>query len=103
LRGYVLDVAVDVRVGSPTLVGTQSADFFYKCDEFYSPADEIVVRWNDPALAIEWRVSSPTVSYRDGAGPISEVFLFMGWADAGFPLPPCALETNREPKRRETR
>src|SRR5262249_46305122 len=75
LRGRLLDVAVDVRVGSPTfgryvmvelsednrrqlwvprgfahgfVVLSESADFFYKCDEFYSPANEIVVRWNDP-------------------------------------------------------
>ena len=92
----VTDVAVDVRVGSPTfgrhvavelseenrrqlwiprgfahgfVVLSESADFFYKCDEFYSPADEIVVRWNDPALGIDWRVSSPTVSHRDAGAP----------------------------------
>jgi dTDP-4-dehydrorhamnose 3,5-epimerase len=97
LRGSVLDVAVDVRVGSPTfarhvavelsedngrqlwvprgfahgfVVLSESADFFYKCDEFYSPADEILVRWNDPALGIDWRVSSPTVSHRDAGAPV---------------------------------
>ena len=96
LRGRVRDVAVDVRVGSPTfgqhvavelseenrhqlwvprgfahgfVVLSESADFFYKCDEFYSPSDEIVVRWDDPALAIGWGVSSPTVSPRDAAAP----------------------------------
>ena len=90
------DVAVDVRVGSPTfgqhvavelseenrrqlwvprgfahgfVVLSESADFFYKCDEFYSPSDEIVVRWDDPALAIRWGVDSPTVSPRDAAAP----------------------------------
>ena len=84
LRGRVLDVAVDVRVGSPTfgrhvavelseenrrqlwvprgfahgfVVLSESADFFYKCDELYSPKDELVVRWNDPALGIAWGVS----------------------------------------------
>jgi dTDP-4-dehydrorhamnose 3,5-epimerase len=92
LRGSVLDVAVDVRVGSPTfgrhqavelndenrrqlwiprgfahgfLVLSESADFFYKCDEFYSPADEITVRWNDPAVAIDWGIDAPRVSARD--------------------------------------
>jgi dTDP-4-dehydrorhamnose 3,5-epimerase len=96
-RGCVLDVAVDVRVGSPTfgrhvgvelseenkrqlwvprgfahgfVVLSETADFFYKCDEFYSPANEIVVRWNDPALGIGWGISSPTVSPRDAAAPI---------------------------------
>ena len=93
LRGCVLDVAVDVRVGSPTfgrhqavelndenrrqlwvprgfahgfLVLSESADFFYKCDEFYSPADEITLRWNDPALGVDWRIDAPRVSARDG-------------------------------------
>jgi dTDP-4-dehydrorhamnose 3,5-epimerase len=88
LRGRVLDVAVDVRVGSPTfgrhvavelseenrcqfwvprgfahgfVVLSASADFFYKCDELYSPADEIGVRWNDAAIGIAWGVSAPTL------------------------------------------
>jgi dTDP-4-dehydrorhamnose 3,5-epimerase len=95
LRGCVLDVAVDVRTGSPTfgrhmaielneenhrqlwiprglahgfLVRSESADFFYKCDEFYSPADEFVLRWNDPQLGIDWGCDFPKVSARDGAG-----------------------------------
>jgi dTDP-4-dehydrorhamnose 3,5-epimerase len=97
LRGRVLDVAVDVRRGSPTfgryvavelseenrrqfwvprgfghgfLVLSQSADFFYKCDELYSPADEIVVRWNDPAIGIAWGISAPTLSARDASAPL---------------------------------
>jgi dTDP-4-dehydrorhamnose 3,5-epimerase len=92
LRGRVLDVAVDVRVGSPTfgrhvavelrddtfrqlwvprgfahgfVVLSEVADFFYRCDELYSPADEIVVRWNDPALKIDWPIQTPTLSERD--------------------------------------
>jgi dTDP-4-dehydrorhamnose 3,5-epimerase len=96
LRGAVRDVAVDVRVGSPTfgrhvavdlseenrrqfwvprgfahgfVVLSETADFFYKCDELYSPADEIAVRWDDPELAIGWGVSSPTLSPRDAAAP----------------------------------
>jgi dTDP-4-dehydrorhamnose 3,5-epimerase len=95
LQGRVLDVAVDVRVGSPTfgrhvsveltgdnrrqfwvprgfahgfVVLSDSADFFYKCDEFYSPEDEAVILWNDPALAINWGVDTPTISARDAAG-----------------------------------
>jgi dTDP-4-dehydrorhamnose 3,5-epimerase len=97
LRGRVLDVAVDVRRGSPTfgrhigvelsednrrqvfvprgfahgfLVLSASADVFYKCDTLYSPADEIVVRWNDPALAIPWGIDAPTLSGRDAAAPL---------------------------------
>jgi dTDP-4-dehydrorhamnose 3,5-epimerase len=95
LRGTVLDVAVDVRVGSSTfghhvkvelndenhrqlwiprgfahgfLVLSESADFLYKCDEFYNPADELVVKWNDPALGIDWGVAAPELSQRDRAG-----------------------------------
>ena len=95
LRGCVLDVAVDVRVGSPTfgqyqkvelndenrrqlwvprgfahgfVVLSEFADFFYKCDEFYSPADEITLRWDDPALGIDWGFDLPRVSARDSKG-----------------------------------
>jgi dTDP-4-dehydrorhamnose 3,5-epimerase len=95
LRGSVLDVAVDVRVGSPTfgqhvmtelndenrrqfwvprgfahgfVVQSDTADFFYKCDEFYSPADEIVLRWNDPQLGINWGCDAPLLSARDREG-----------------------------------
>ena len=97
LRGRVLDVAVDVRVGSPTFgrhvavelseenhrqlwvrrgfahgffVLSESVDFFYKCDELYSPKDEIVLRWNDPAIGINWGVTNPAVSARDAAAPL---------------------------------
>jgi len=97
LRGRVLDVAVDVRVCSPTfwrhvavelseenhrqlrvprgfahgfVVLSETADFFYKCDELYSPKDEIVVRWNDPAIGINWGVTNPAVSARDAAAPL---------------------------------
>jgi dTDP-4-dehydrorhamnose 3,5-epimerase len=95
LRGCVLDVSVDVRAGSPTfgrhvavelnednhrqvwiprglahgfVVRSQSADFFYKCDQLYSPADELVVRWNDPQLGINWGEPAPLVSKRDAEG-----------------------------------
>jgi dTDP-4-dehydrorhamnose 3,5-epimerase len=97
LRGCVRDVAVDVRRDSKTfgqhvavelsadnrrqlwvppgfahgfLVLSESADFFYKCDEIYSPADEIVIRWNDPELAIDWGVAAPELSLRDAAAPL---------------------------------
>jgi dTDP-4-dehydrorhamnose 3,5-epimerase len=101
LRGRVLDVVVDVRLGSPTfgrhvavelsddtfrqlwvprgfahgfVVLSESADFFYRCDELYSPADEIVVRWNDPELQIDWRTKAPTLSARDAnAPPLGEI------------------------------
>ena len=95
LRGAVRDVVVDVRIGSPTfgrhvvadldddnrrqlwvprgfahgfVVRSDSADFFYKCDELYSPADEKVLRWNDPELRIDWGVEAPLLSPGDGDG-----------------------------------
>jgi dTDP-4-dehydrorhamnose 3,5-epimerase len=97
MRGRVLDVAVDVRVGSPTfgrhvaielgdddfrqlwiprgfahgfVVLSETADFFYKCDELYSPSDEITIRWNDPQLNINWGMSAPSLSARDAAAPL---------------------------------
>jgi dTDP-4-dehydrorhamnose 3,5-epimerase len=101
MRGGVLDVAVDVRVGSPHfgrhvavelsednrrqlwvprgfahgfVVLSETADFFYKCDEFYHPKDEIVVRWDDPAIGIKWGVENPSLAARDAAAPLlSEV------------------------------
>lgn len=97
MRGRVLDVAVDVRVGSPNFgrhvavelsednrrqlwvprgfahgfaVLTETADFFYKCENAYSPKDEIVVRWDDPAIGIEWGIDKPSLSPRDAVAPL---------------------------------
>lgn len=97
LRGRVLDVAVDVRVGSPTFgrhvavelsednrrqlwvprgfahgfsVLSETADFFYKCDDYYSPQHEIAVRWDDPAIGIDWKVETPSLSAKDAAAPL---------------------------------
>jgi len=94
-HGRVLDVAVDVRVGSPTfgrhvavelgnlrqlwvprgfahgfLVLSETADFFYRCDELYSPADELIIRWDDPAIGINWGIDVPTLSPRDANAPL---------------------------------
>jgi dTDP-4-dehydrorhamnose 3,5-epimerase len=94
-RGEVFDVAVDVRRGSPTfgrwfgttlsaanhlqmwvppgfahgfLVTSESADFAYKVTATYAPADERVIRWDDPDLAIDWPLAgaTPILSGRDG-------------------------------------
>ena len=46
---------------------SETADFFYKCDNLYSPKDEIVVRWDDPAIGIDWGVTEPSLSARDAA------------------------------------
>ena len=95
LSGRVLDVAVDIRVGSPTfgqhvavdlnevnrrqlwiprgfahgfVVLSEIADLLYKCDELYCPSEEIVLRWNDPALDIHWGCDAPKLSARDADG-----------------------------------
>ena len=44
------------------VVLSESADFCYKCDAPYSPTDELVIRWNDPAIAIDWSIGNPTLS-----------------------------------------
>ena len=49
-------------------VHSETADFFYKCDEFYIPADEKVLQWNDPALGIDWGLNDPILSRRDREG-----------------------------------
>jgi dTDP-4-dehydrorhamnose 3,5-epimerase len=97
LRGKVLDVAVDVRLGSPNfgrhvaielceesrrqlwvpsgfahgfVVLSESADILYKCDDLYSPKDEIAIRWDDPAIGIRWGVENPVLSAKDAAAPL---------------------------------
>jgi dTDP-4-dehydrorhamnose 3,5-epimerase len=97
LRGRVLDVAVDVRVGSPHfgrhvavelseenrrqlwvprgfahgfVVLSETADFFYKCDDLYSPKDEVSIRWNDSAIGIDWCIEAPALSGKDADAPL---------------------------------
>jgi dTDP-4-dehydrorhamnose 3,5-epimerase len=97
LRGRVLDVAVDVRVGSPRfgrhvavelseenrrqlwvprgfahgfVVLSETADFFYKCDDLYSPKDEVSIRWNDSAIGIDWGIEAPSLSAKDADAPL---------------------------------
>lgn len=91
-RGEVFDVVVDIRRGSSTFgdwistilsgenhrqvyvppgcahgfcVLSESADFVYKCTEFYAPEDEYGLRWDDPKLAINWPVAEPLLSAKD--------------------------------------
>ena len=101
VSGSMLDVAVDVRVGSPTFGRWTSAllsgenfrqlyvppgfahgfavisdvvDVEYKCTDYYDPQDELTVLWNDPAIGIEWPVQEPVLSIRDQkARPLSEL------------------------------
>jgi dTDP-4-dehydrorhamnose 3,5-epimerase len=98
LAGTLFDVVADIRQGSPTfgryvgvtmsaddgrslyvpagyahafLVLSSSADFHYKCSDFYAPEHERGIRWDDPDLAIDWPlpVPEPILSDRDRALP----------------------------------
>ena len=50
------------------MVISEVAEFFYKCDDLHSPGDELVLRFDDPELGIDWGVSAPIVSERDRNG-----------------------------------
>lgn len=96
LQGEVFDVALDIRVGSPTFgqwvaatlsgenhqqiyipegfahgfcVTSETALFAYKCTDYYNPATEAGVQWDDPDLAIPWPVEGPAISEKDRAHP----------------------------------
>ena len=91
-RGAVFDVAVDLRVGAPTFgqwVGVELTednqrqllvpvgfahgfvalaevtDIQYKCTNYYAPAAEGAVAWNDPEIGVRWPVAEPLLSARD--------------------------------------
>jgi dTDP-4-dehydrorhamnose 3,5-epimerase len=101
LSGEVLDIALDIRKGSPMfgkhftiilsaekknqllipkgfahgfVVLSSTAEFFYKCDNYYSPKHEAAIKYNDPQLNIDWKVSfdKVTISKKDAEGtPLS--------------------------------
>jgi dTDP-4-dehydrorhamnose 3,5-epimerase len=101
IRGEVYDVAVDIRVGSPTFgrwtatilsgqnrrmlfvpagfahgfaVLSEEAEFIYKCSDFYAPDDERGIGWSDPAIGISWPLGAgpPLLSAKDQRyGPLS--------------------------------
>lgn len=95
--GRVFDVAVDIRKSSPRfgqwvgvelsaenhrqlwippgfahgfLVMSEHADFLYKTTEYYAPASERALHWNDPQLAVKWPSGSPTLSEKDASAPL---------------------------------
>lgn len=97
LKGAVLDVFVDIRRNSPTFgqwsaielndenrwqlfipagfahgftVLSETADFFYKCSEYYDAPSERGIRWDDPALGIGWNVENPILSEKDRHQPL---------------------------------
>jgi dTDP-4-dehydrorhamnose 3,5-epimerase len=97
VMGEVYDVCVDIRRGSPTFgqwygvylsgdnhlqlyvppgfahgfcVVSESADFLYKCTDFYAPGDEYSVRWDDPQIGIDWPMVDPLLSDKDACAPL---------------------------------
>ncbi len=96
MRGAVMDVAVDIRKGSPTYGKSESivlsgenktmfwippgfahgfvtleddTVFVYKCTNVYDKASEGSIVWNDPDLGIDWGIENPLVSEKDAACP----------------------------------
>ena len=92
VSGAVLDVVVDIRRFSPTFlewisvelsaenfrqiyvppgfahgicIVSEFAEIEYKCTDYYDPADELRIIWNDPAIGIRWPVSTPILSAKD--------------------------------------
>ena len=109
VKGRVLDVAVDLRKGSPTygqyeaveLSGDNHRQFFiprgfahgfcvlseeaifqYKCDNYYAPQSEGAVRWDDPDLAIDWKMPAEDILLSDkdrmhpGLNELEDIFFF---------------------------
>lgn len=98
VQGSVLDVAVDIRKASPTfgqhvslelsaenkrmlwipegfahgfVVLSDTAEFLYKTTNYWYPEHERSIRWDDPALAIDWQLqTSPALSVKDAQGKL---------------------------------
>ena len=97
VRGEVYDVAVDIRSGSATygqweavilseenktqfwvppgfahgfVVLSETADFEYKCTDYYDPSDEGSLLWNDPDVNIPWPIDNPKLSEKDANAPL---------------------------------
>lgn len=97
VQGEVIDVAVDVRSGSPTrgqwvstrlssanrcqlyipvgfahgfAVLSDQAIVAYKCSDYYAPGTERCIRWNDDELGIDWPVDDPVLSSKDMSAPL---------------------------------
>jgi len=96
VHGEMFDVAVDIRVGSPTFgrwvgvrlsrenfrqiyvppgfahgfcVLSDTVDVEYKCSDLYDPGGEISVAWDDPQIGVEWPVAAPILSDKDARAP----------------------------------
>lgn len=108
VTGEILDVAVDIRRGSPTFgqwvgtvlsaenkrqifvpegfahgfcIQTETADVIYKCTDLYHPGDDYGIFWADPTIGINWPIGDPSLSNKDSKNPkLSEI------PDAHFPV-----------------
>ena len=96
IEGEALDIAADIRVGSPHfgkwasvrlsareqnqiyipkgfahgfLALTKTVQFLYKCSDYYAPQDERGILWNDPAINISWGLADPMLSQKDAKNP----------------------------------
>jgi dTDP-4-dehydrorhamnose 3,5-epimerase len=107
VRGEILDVAVDLRRGSPTYgqweahvlddvkhrqlfvpvgfghgfaVLSDVADVAYQVSSYYDPATEAGIRWDDPDVGIEWGIENPLLSERDKTAPtLAEIADELPW------------------------
>jgi dTDP-4-dehydrorhamnose 3,5-epimerase len=101
LRGAIFDVVADIRRGSPNFlrwigvelssenflqcyvpagyahgfcVLSEMAEVEYKCSQFYDPADELAILWNDPEIGVKWPAAEPILSPKDTqARPLRDV------------------------------
>lgn len=96
-RGEIIDVAVDIREGSPTYMKhvavtlseenkkmllipkgclhgfvtvSEDVELSYKVDELYSPENDRSIRWNDPEIGVEWGIDEPILSEKDKNAPL---------------------------------
>ncbi|PSW57542.1 dTDP-4-dehydrorhamnose 3,5-epimerase [Photobacterium leiognathi] len=108
-HGEVFDVAVDLRPNSETFgqyeavilsgenktqfyvppgfahgfcVLSESAEFQYKCTDYYDPNDESGLKWNDPRISIQWPIKKPILSEKDEIQPLLDEIendIKLGW------------------------
>ena len=123
-RGAILDVAVDIRRGSPTfgrweairldderlrqvylpvgfahgfVVLSEVADVVYRCSAYYDPALERGFAWDDPAVGIDWTVAAPSLSARDRDAPrLADIAAELPFVYSGSaPRPSTAPQSRR--------
>ena len=97
ILGSVLDVAVDLRKGSPTYLKwaavelsgenkrqlliprgfahgfatlTNNVEFLYKADNWYAPESEGSILWSDPEIGVKWNVKNPIIAEKDANAPL---------------------------------